>query len=175
MGRKKSESNWFHATAERICSGKEAAAVRRGSERVSGGKDSKPRSDWTGMGRKKVASAPPFWRWTGIGRKNVVSMSIMSTFLFCFWMNGHQNGAFSCLIGALKNPRKVNGHGADYAVDRVQFWKTASRVVRFLFQHYERIIGRQLWCYWKIGHIFFWGTACTIIDLIFRLNNSNFF
>ena len=31
-------------------------------------------------------------------------------------MNGHQNGAFSCLIGALKNPRKVNGHGADYAL-----------------------------------------------------------
>ena len=31
-------------------------------------------------------------------------------------MNGHQNRAFSCLIGALKSPRKVNGYGADYAV-----------------------------------------------------------
>ena len=30
-------------------------------------------------------------------------------------MNGHQNEAFSCLIGALNNPRKVNGYGADYA------------------------------------------------------------
>ena len=30
-------------------------------------------------------------------------------------MNGHQNGAFSCLIGALNRPRKVNGYGADYA------------------------------------------------------------
>ena len=30
-------------------------------------------------------------------------------------MNEHQNGAFSCLIGALKSPRKVNGYGADYA------------------------------------------------------------
>ena len=31
-------------------------------------------------------------------------------------MNGHQNKAFSCLIGALNSPRKVNGYGADYAV-----------------------------------------------------------
>ena len=31
-------------------------------------------------------------------------------------MNGHQNGAFSCLIGALNRPRKVNGYGADYAI-----------------------------------------------------------
>ena len=30
-------------------------------------------------------------------------------------MNGHQNEAFSCLIGALNSPRKVNGYGADYA------------------------------------------------------------
>ena len=30
-------------------------------------------------------------------------------------MNGHQNEAFSCLTGALKSPRKVNGYGADYA------------------------------------------------------------
>ena len=30
-------------------------------------------------------------------------------------MNGHQNGASSCLIGALNRPRKVNGYGADYA------------------------------------------------------------
>ena len=30
-------------------------------------------------------------------------------------MNGHQSEAFSCLIGALKSPRKVNGYGADYA------------------------------------------------------------
>ena len=35
-------------------------------------------------------------------------------------MNGHQNGAFSCLIGALNRPRKVNGYGADYAV--IQFY-----------------------------------------------------
>ena len=33
-------------------------------------------------------------------------------------MNGHQNEAFSCLIGALNNPRKVNGYGADYAILR---------------------------------------------------------
>ena len=31
-------------------------------------------------------------------------------------MNGHQNEAFSCLIGALNSPRKVNGYGADYAM-----------------------------------------------------------
>ena len=31
-------------------------------------------------------------------------------------MNGHQNEAFSCLIGALNSPRKVNGYGADYAL-----------------------------------------------------------
>lgn len=30
-------------------------------------------------------------------------------------MNGHQKKAFSCLIGALNSPRKVNGYGADYA------------------------------------------------------------
>ena len=30
-------------------------------------------------------------------------------------MNGHQNEAFSCLIGALNSSRKVNGYGADYA------------------------------------------------------------
>ena len=33
-------------------------------------------------------------------------------------MNGHQNEAFSCLIGALNSPRKVNGYGADYATAR---------------------------------------------------------
>ena len=36
-------------------------------------------------------------------------------------MNGHQNEAFSCLIGALNSPRKVNGYGADYAVDLEDF------------------------------------------------------
>ena len=30
-------------------------------------------------------------------------------------MNGHQNEAFSCLIGALNSSQKVNGYGADYA------------------------------------------------------------
>ena len=30
-------------------------------------------------------------------------------------MNGHQNVAFSHLIGALKSPRNLNGYGADYA------------------------------------------------------------
>ncbi|MBP5340727.1 MAG: hypothetical protein J6Z14_15720, partial [Prevotella sp.] len=36
-------------------------------------------------------------------------------FSFFFRMNRHQNKAFSCLIGALNSPRKVNGYGADYA------------------------------------------------------------
>jgi hypothetical protein len=36
-------------------------------------------------------------------------------FSFFFRMNGHQKRAFSCLIGALNSPRKVNGYGADYA------------------------------------------------------------
>ena len=31
-------------------------------------------------------------------------------------MNGHQNRAFSCPTGVFKNPRKVNGYGADYAL-----------------------------------------------------------
>ena len=31
--------------------------------------------------------------------------------------NGHQNKDFSCLIGALDSPWKVNGYGADYARD----------------------------------------------------------
>ena len=35
-------------------------------------------------------------------------------------MNGHQNGAFSSLIGALKSHRKVNGYGADYAVKEMK-------------------------------------------------------
>ncbi len=39
----------------------------------------------------------------------------MSTFSSFFRINGHQNGAFSCLIGALNSPQKVNGYGADYA------------------------------------------------------------
>ena len=32
-------------------------------------------------------------------------------------MNGHQNVAFSHLIGALKSPRNLNGYWADYAVE----------------------------------------------------------
>ena len=36
-------------------------------------------------------------------------------FSFFFRMNRHHNKAFSCLIGALNSPRKVNGYGADYA------------------------------------------------------------
>ena len=35
-------------------------------------------------------------------------------------MNGHQNVAFSHLIGALKSPRNLNGYGADYAA--IQEW-----------------------------------------------------
>ena len=35
-------------------------------------------------------------------------------------MNGHQKKAFSCLIGALNSPRKVNGYGADYAAKEVK-------------------------------------------------------
>ena len=37
-------------------------------------------------------------------------------------MNGHQNKAFSCLIGALNSPRKVNGYGADYAAKTGLNW-----------------------------------------------------
>ena len=33
-------------------------------------------------------------------------------------MNRHQNKAFSCLIGALNSPQKVNGYGADYALKK---------------------------------------------------------
>ena len=33
-------------------------------------------------------------------------------------MNGHQNVAFSHLIGALKSPRNLNGYGADYAAEK---------------------------------------------------------
>jgi hypothetical protein len=39
-------------------------------------------------------------------------------FSFFFRMNGHQNKAFSCLIGALNSSRKVNGYGADYAANQ---------------------------------------------------------
>ena len=31
-------------------------------------------------------------------------------------MDGRQNDAFSCFIGALKHLRKLNGYGADYAI-----------------------------------------------------------
>jgi hypothetical protein len=34
-----------------------------------------------------------------------------------------KNEAFSCLIGALKSPRKVNGYGADYAYPEFDFKK----------------------------------------------------
>ncbi|MCR4809180.1 MAG: hypothetical protein K5896_04895, partial [Prevotella sp.] len=58
---------------------------------------------------------------------NVVSMSIMSTSSFFFRMNGHQNEAFSCLIGALNNPRKVNGYGADYAKNSLIYGQAVTK------------------------------------------------
>ena len=50
-------------------------------------------------------------------------------------MNGHQNGAFSCLIGALNSPRKVNGYGADYAVKQVLM--SIVTLVSFVMAQYE--------------------------------------
>ena len=73
-------------------------------------------------------------------------MSIMPTFSFFFRMNGHQNRAFSCLIGALNSPWKVNGYGADYALKesgennrRVQYARRQLQA-----QRNQKSIGRKL-------------------------------
>ncbi len=78
-------------------------------------------------------------------------MSIMSTSSFLFRMNGHQNEAFSCLIGALNNPRKVNGYGADYAAS-----KTKDNGNTYL-QGYSRC--------------FFNNQICSIIGVMFSANH----
>lgn len=52
-------------------------------------------------------------------------------------MNGHQNEAFSCLIGALNSPRKVNGYGADYAAGaKVQHFFEISKFYKALVINY---------------------------------------
>ena len=80
--------------------------------------------------------------------EKVASMSIMSTFLFFFWMNGHQNDAFLCLTVPRKRPRKVNGYRADYAPLRCDCKHTQTPrggLARGVSSPHERVTQNHQW------------------------------